>query len=231
MGARIFRMAWPILLSYVAVGVACGVLEAQAGMEPWMGFVLGATFLTGSGQFMMSNLWMAGVPIPSILVSLAAVSSRFALYSASLAPYLTDAGHKEALAVCSTLTEEGYGLSLSQFAKGGDWTARHAFLLNLMGLVTWAVSCAVGIVLGSAVDIPTAIAGFACTSLFICLLATQRLTRGTAVAAGAAAIAVLVCKCAGASGVAVPVGAVVGVVCALISDALRPGEVIGHASR
>ena len=224
---RIFKMAWPILLSYVAVGVACGVLESQAGMEPWMGFVLGATFLTGSGQFMMSNLWMAGVPIPSMLVSLAAVSSRFALYSASLAPHLAQASRMEALATCATLTEEGYGLSLSQFVTAQDWTARHAFVLNVMGLLTWSSSCAIGIALGSIVDIPTAVAGFACTSLFIYLLLSQRLTRGNAVAVCAA---VTVCKCTGVSAVAVPIGALAGVVCALGFGAVSHQKEDGHAA-
>lgn len=91
MARRVFALAWPVALSYIAVGLACGVLEATAGMVPWMAFVLGCTFLSGAGQFMMSNLWMAGVPMVSILVSVAAVSSRFALYSASLAPRLSHA--------------------------------------------------------------------------------------------------------------------------------------------
>lgn len=86
MARKVFVLAWPVALSYIAVGLACGVLEAKAGTAPWMAFVLGCTFLSGAGQFMTSNLWMAGVPMASILVSVATISSRFALYSASLAP-------------------------------------------------------------------------------------------------------------------------------------------------
>ena len=79
---RVMQMAWPVMLSYVAVGMPCGVLAAQAGMTPLMCLVLSATFVSGSGQFMMSNLWLAGVPAPSIAVSVAAISARFSLYSA-----------------------------------------------------------------------------------------------------------------------------------------------------
>ena len=45
-----------------------------------MVFALSSTFVTGSGQFMVCNLWLAGVPAASIVASVAAISSRFALY-------------------------------------------------------------------------------------------------------------------------------------------------------
>lgn len=81
---RVMQMAWPVMLSYVAVGMPCGVLAAQAGMTPLMCLVLSATFVSGSGQFMMNNLWLAGVPAPSIAASVAAISARFSLYAVSV---------------------------------------------------------------------------------------------------------------------------------------------------
>lgn len=137
---KIVKTVWPVMLTYVAIGAPCGMIMAQTGMEPWMVFALSSTFVTGSGQLMVCNLWLAGVPAPSIIASVAAISSRFALYSASIAPHLT------------------------------------------------------GAIVGAVVDVPTAIAGFVCTSLFICLLFSQRLSRGNVVAAGLAALSVAICK-------------------------------------
>ena len=44
---EVLSAAWPVMLSYVAVGLPCGVLAAKAGMAPLMNFVLSLTFLSG----------------------------------------------------------------------------------------------------------------------------------------------------------------------------------------
>ena len=75
---KIVRTVWPVMLTYVAIGAPCGMIMGQTGMEPWMVFALSSTFVTGSGQFMICNLWLAGVPAASIVASVAAISSRFA---------------------------------------------------------------------------------------------------------------------------------------------------------
>ena len=213
----VLSAAWPVMVSYVAVGLPCGVLAAKAGMGPLQNFVLALTFLSGGGQFMMSNLWLAGVPLGSIVASVAAVSTRFALYSASLAPYLERFGRRSALAISCCYTEEAYGITLDKLASGASWTAQDALALNLCVQLTWAASCAAGAALGTVVNVPTAIAGFAMTSLFIYLLYAQPHTRPTA---AAAALTVAACKWAGAAGVAVPLAALVGVAAGLAAGAL-----------
>ena len=201
---KIVRTVWPVMLTYVAIGAPCGMIMGQTGMEPWMVFALSSTFVTGSGQFMICNLWLAGVPAPSIIASVAAISSRFALYSASIAPYLTGASKRQTLAVAATLTEEAYGISLAKLVEGADWGPRESFVLNAILIATWGVSCTLGAVAGAVVDVPTALAGFVCTSLFICLLFSQRLSRGNVVAAVLAAVSVAICKFLGWTNIAVP---------------------------
>lgn len=174
---KIVRTVWPVMLTYVAIGAPCGMIMGQTGMEPWMVFALSSTFVTGSGQFMICNLWLAGVPAASIVASVAAISSRFALYSASIAPHLRGASKRQTLAVAATLTEEAYGISLAKLVEGEDWGPRESFVLNVILIATWGVSCTMGAIVGAVVDVPTAIAAFVCTSLFICLLFSQRLSR------------------------------------------------------
>jgi predicted branched-subunit amino acid permease len=70
------------------------------------------------------------------------------------------------------------------------------------------------------VDIPTAIAGFAMTSLFIYLLYAQPHTRGTACAALGAVVTVALCKWNGMGGVAVPLAALVGMAAGMASGLL-----------
>lgn len=221
---KIVRTVWPVMLTYVAIGTPCGMIMGQTGMEPWMVFALSSTFVTGSGQFMICNLWLAGVPAASIIASVAAISSRFALYSASLAPHLKGASKRQTLAVTATLTEEAYGISLANLVEKNDWGPRESFVLNVILIATWGVSCTAGAVVGAAIDVPSAIAGFVCTSLFICLLFSQRLSRGNVVAAVLAAVSVAICKFLGWANVAVPASVVVGVAIALVCDAVFDGR-------
>lgn len=222
---KVLAVAWPIMLSYIPLGLACGVLASKCGINPLMGFLTSVTLITGSGQFMISNLWLAGLPAFSIVASAAAVSLRFALYSASLSPYLKKASKRMSLALSYTLIEEAYGVTLSKLSEGEkSWTLRNALALNIVTILTWAVSVSAGSAIGAVLDIPTALAGFVMTALFVCLASSQLTSRGNVVAAVAAAVSVIVLKLVGLANVAVPFAAVIGVAAAFVAAGDAPAE-------
>ena len=222
---KVLAVAWPIMLSYIPLGLACGVLASKCGINPLMGFLMSVTLITGSGQFMISNLWLAGLPAFSIVASVAAVSLRFALYSASLSPYLKKASKRMSLALSYTLIEEAYGVTLSKLSEGEkSWTLRNALALNIVTILTWAVSVSAGSAIGAVLDIPTALAGFVMTALFVCLASSQLTSRGNVVAAVAAAVSVIVLKLVGLANVAVPFAAVIGVAAAFAAAGDAPAE-------
>ena len=128
------------------------------------------------------------------------------------------------LAVAATLTGEAYGISLARLVEGEDWGPRESFVLNVILIATWGASCTMGAIVGAVVDVPTAIASFVCTSLFICLLFSQRLSRGNVVAAVSGAVSVAVCKFLGLTNIAVPASVVVGIAIALACDAVLDGR-------
>ena len=105
-----------------------------------------------------------------------------------------------------------------------DWGPRESFVLNVILIATWGVSCTTGGIVGTVVDVPTAIAAFVCTSLFICLLFSQRLSRGNVVAAVSGAVSVAVCKFLGLTNIAVPASVVAGIAIALACDAVFDGR-------
>ena len=222
---KVLAVAWPIMLSYIPLGLACGVLASKCGISPLMGFLMSVTLITGSGQFMISNLWLAGLPAFSIVASVAAVSLRFALYSASLSPYLKKASKRMSIALSYTLIEEAYGVTLSKLPEGEkSWTLRNALALNIVTILTWAVSVSAGSAIGAVLDIPTALAGFVMTALFVCLASSQLTSRGNVVAAVAAAVSVVVLKLVGLANVAVPFAVVIGVAAAFVAAGDAPAE-------
>lgn len=205
------------MASYVPLGLACGVLGAKCGIDPARSLVLSLTTFTGGGQFMINNLWLAGMPVATIVASCGAIALRFALYSASLAPYLQGTRKRTSLALSATLIEEAYGVTLSKLSgKDPGWTFRDAFALNVATILTWAASVAVGAAVGNVIDVPTAAAGFTMTALFIFLLWGQLTSRNNVVAAAVAALAVVACKLVGLDSVAIPLAAVAGVAAAML---------------
>ena len=209
-----FDAAVPIMLGYVAIGIPCGILCASIGLDALQVFLLSALFYSGAGQFRVPNLYHAGAPLASIIASVSLVNTRQVLYSASFAPECEGASKRLSFLFAATVTDESYGVSIAKF-KEGDWSVGRALGVNLFSQSSWALSNVAGVLVGGIVDIPLQIAAFAMTSIFICLLFTQRLTSANVVAAASAAVGVFACKLLGLGGAAILVGAALGVAVAI----------------
>ena len=215
-----FKAAIPIMLGYVAIGIPCGILSASIGLNALQVFLMCALFYSGAGQFMIPNMWLAGSPIASIIASVSFVNTRQMLYSAAFAPWCEGAGKRLSFLFSATVTDESFGVNMRQFESGG-WDVARATLVNLCSQSSWTLSCVVGVFIGNAIGIPLAIAAFAMTSIFICLLVTQKVTAANLIAALCAMAGVFACKIVGLSGPAIFIGAIVGVACAFAYARIR----------
>ena len=215
-----FSAALPIMLGYVAIGIPCGILSASIGLGPLQVFLLSLLFYSGAGQFMIPNMFLAGSSLASIVASVSLVNTRQMLYAASFAPRCENVRKRLAFLFSATVTDESYGVNIAKFEEG-DWSVGRATLVNLFSQSSWALSNVVGALLGNALGIPLAIASFAMTSIFICLLCTQKVSVENVVAVAVSMAGVYVCKCAGLSGPAILIGAVLGVVAAMAASSLR----------
>lgn len=222
-----FSAALPIVLGYVAIGIPCGILCDSIGMNALQVFVMSYVFYSGAGQFMIPNLYLAGTPLVSIIASVSFVNTRQMLYSASFAPYAKDSSKPLAFLFAATVTDESYGVSIERFRQGG-WSVEKATCVNLFSETSWALSNVVGVLIGSLLGIPLAIASFAMTSIFICLMITQRLSLENVAAMISAMAGVYLCKLVGLTGPAILIGAIFGVVVAMILSKVR--KVSGKSS-
>ncbi len=210
------------MLGYVAIGLPCGILSASIGLNALQVFMMCVLFYSGAGQFMIPNMWLAASPLASIIASVSFVNTRQMLYSAAFAPWCEKAGKRLSFLFAATVTDESFGVNMRQFESGG-WSVARATLVNLFSQSSWTASCVVGVVIGNALAdfIPLAIAAFAMTSIFICLLVTQKVTAANVVAAVCAMAGVVACKALGLSGPAIFIGAIVGVACAFAFARIR----------
>ena len=215
-----FTAALPIVLGYVAIGVPCGILCDSIGLNALQVFAMSVLFYSGAGQFMIPNMWLAGAPIASIIASVSFVNTRQMLYSTAFAPHCIGVRKRLAFLFAATVTDESYGVNTLKFEEGG-WSVRRALFVNLFSCTSWTLSCTVGVLVGNAIGIPLAIASFAMTSIFICLLCTQKANVENVVAAAVAMLGVYVFKLVGLTGPAILLGAVAGVVAALCVSRVR----------
>lgn len=214
-------VALPIMLGYLAIGIPCGVMSAEAGLSAAWAFLVSCTFYSGAGQFMMASLWLAGTPVASMVASVSLVSTRQMLYSAAFSPHLSRTPKPLAALFAATVTDESFGVNLDRFAADGSWTPVRATLVNLMSMFSWAAANALGAVVGPALAIPTAVMSFAMTSIFVCLLVGQRWSRTTVVVVAVAAACVVALKWVGAGSLAVLLGALAGVGAGLACGVVR----------
>ena len=214
------KTALPIMLGYVAIGIPCGILCESVGVTAPQALMLSLVYYSGAGQFMIPNMWLAGSSVASIVLSVSMVNTRQMLYSAALAPACKDTPRPLAFLFAATVTDESYGVNTAMIERG-EWTAVRGSALNVFCCLSWSLSNAVGVLVGDALGIPLAIASFAMTSIFICLLVTQKVTVENVVAAAVAMVGVFAAKTAGLSGLAIVIGAVAGVVAAMLCERAR----------
>jgi 4-azaleucine resistance transporter AzlC len=211
-----FVAALPIVAGYVVLGVPCGILGAQAGMNPVQITLMSLLFYSGAGQYLIPTMWLAAAPIASIAASVSLVNTRQMLYGAALSRFCEHAGKHLSFLFAATVTDESFGVNIERFIDDDDWSIAKATGVNLFALVAWALANVLGALAGTLLSVPIALASFAMTSIFLCLLFMQSFSRPAAVAALVAAAGVLVCKLLGFAGAAIFVGAVLGIGAAML---------------
>ncbi len=208
---EVLSAALPVMLGYIFLGIPCGILCQQVGMSPLQVFLLSMLFYSGAGQYMIPNMWLAGSPALAIIASVTLVNSRQLLYGASLSRFCGTAKKKLSFLFGATVTDESFAVNLGRFEKG-SWSVGLATAVNISCQTTWALANVAGVVLGSLLTVPSALASFAMTSIFLCLLFSQKGTKANVAAALMAVLGVFVCKVIGLSGPAILIGALMGVV-------------------
>lgn len=113
-----FRQTLPIILGYVPVGFAYGVLAQKSGLSGINTILMSLLVFAGSAQLIAVGLFAAKAAPLAIVATTFVVNLRHLLMSAALAPYLRG-WSKSRLALFSyQLTDETFALHVGRFAKG-----------------------------------------------------------------------------------------------------------------
>ena len=143
----------PLLIGVFPFGLIYGVLAMGAGLSTTQAQAMSSIVFAGSSQFIATQLIGAGAPASILILTIAIVNLRHALYSASLAPYIKKLSPAWKGILAYLLTDEAYAISITHYERGGDIRLKNWFFLGAgLGLwTTWQISTAVGIFLGAVV--------------------------------------------------------------------------------
>jgi len=167
------RQVTPIIMGYVPVGAAFGVLAHKTGLS-MLSTVLMSTFVfAGSAQLIAVAMFASGLPPFSIIVTTCIVNLRHLLMSASLAPNLKGWGRVEMALFSYEITDESFAVHSSRFGAG-DTSKSVSFLINGLAHISWILASWIGFLAGSAVpDIRPLGLDYALPAMFIALLSMQ----------------------------------------------------------
>lgn len=147
------RAEAPLLIGVFPFGMIYGALALNAGLSTTAALLMSSIVFAGSSQFITAQLIHDAVPGFVILLTIAVVNLRHALYSASVAPYVASLPMRWKVLLSYLLTDEAYAATILHYEKEGITPYSHWFFLGAGFSLwfTWQVSTALGIFLGTAI--------------------------------------------------------------------------------
>lgn len=190
------RAGVPVVLGYLSIGFAAGVVERTAGLSVAEVMLLTLLLYAGAAQFVVASLVAAAAAPSTAIITVSLVNLRNLLLSAALAPHARRFAAWEQVAVGSQLTDETFVVAWNRLAGGSALDPRWMIGLNLVAYLAWALANLAGALLAGKVGDTRALGfDFALPAMFGALLVLQlfvleNLRRAIAVALLGAVVAI-----------------------------------------
>ena len=191
--AAAFPLTLPVLMGYLAIGVAFGLMLQSAGWGVGWAALMSLTIYAGSGQYLGVSLLAAGAPLAQVAFLTLMVNFRHLVYGLSMLEKFRGMGWRKLYMIFS-LTDETYALLSSAKAPEEVDEHRFFFAVALLDQSYWVLGSVIGSLLGSALGFDTTGVDFAMTALFLVIAVGQWRAAGSHVPAllgGAATLASL----------------------------------------
>lgn len=177
----------PIVLGYVPIGLALGVLAARAGLSPVETGAMSVFVYAGASQFIGVSMIASGVAPLTVALTTLLVNLRHVLMSAALAPYMGHIRRSHAAALSFFVTDESFAVSEATFRRDGRADAMYMVGLYVTAYASWVLATTAGAVISGAFVVPDGLGlEFALPAMFIGLLAGQLRDNTSVLVAGVA---------------------------------------------
>lgn len=166
---QVLIAALPIVMGYVPLGLACGVLAGSVGLSTADIALMSIFVFAGSGQFIALAMMGSGAAaISSIVLTTFIVNLRHLLYSSTLVKYIAGGSRGYHMAFAQEIVDETFAVNENRFSdEEVDWTLPQALGMSYAAHAAWIIATMLGQILGSMIEIDITLVGYTLTAMFI----------------------------------------------------------------
>ena len=168
-----FKYSFPVLLGYLAIGTAFGLLIADAGYPWWLALMMSIVMYAGTGQYAAVGLFAAGAGLWEAALVQLMINARHMAYGFSMLKRYANTGIFRYYLIFG-MTDETFAL-LSSLNDDEAGAGKGKFMLYVTALdqCYWAAGSVIGAAAGALLPFSTDGIGYALTALFVVLLIEQ----------------------------------------------------------
>lgn len=208
MSKRVFKQAFPIMASYILIGIVCGMVSYEVGFSVLQIALMSILVYSGAGQFMIAGMYGSGASILSIIITVLFLNIRFILLSLSSSKYIQNKSGLFLFLYAVTITDETFGVNYLLFEEG-NWQPEEALSFNIVNHITWIIGTVLGGMLVSVISLDTTVVSYGLTALFIFMAASQFVSRIYVITAAIAMVLTTILIGFTGSNISIVVGAVI----------------------
>lgn len=168
------KSALPIVLGYIPIGFAYGLLGVKSGFTISQVMALSLFVYAGSAQFIAISLLSAGTSVITLVTTIFIVNLRHFLYSTSLSQFMKYISRKRIPILSFFITDETYAVAITDLQNNNDYDKNYFYQLFLTSYTTWVLSSFLGSISGTLIGGSINIGlDFALPAMYIALLLMQ----------------------------------------------------------
>ena len=167
-----FLQTIPVMLGYIFLGIAFGLMLQDAGYSFWWAFFSSVFIYAGSMQFVLVTLLTGGVSLLYAAVMTLFINGRHLFYGLSFIEKFRSMGKCYPYMIFS-LTDETYSVLCGLKVPEGMNEKRISFLIALLDHSYWILGSVLGAVIGELITLDTTGIDFSMTALFVVIVLNQ----------------------------------------------------------
>ena len=167
-----FPVTVPVLMGYLAIGIAFGLMLQEIGYNFIWAFFMSLTIYAGSGQYLGVTLLATAAGLGTVAVMTLLINFRHLVYGLSMLEKFRGMGWRKLYMIFS-LTDETYALLSSARAPVGVDPRSFYFAIALLDQSYWVLGSVIGGVAGALIPFSTEGVDFAMTALFVVIAVDQ----------------------------------------------------------
>ena len=170
--AAAFPVTVPVLMGYLAIGMAFGFMLQAVGYNFIWAFFMSLTIYAGSGQYLGVTLLSTAAALGTVALMTLLINFRHLVDGLSMLEKFKGMGWRKFYMIFS-LTDETYALLASAQAPVGVNPRNFYFAIALLDQSYWIIGSVIGGVAGALIPVDTTGIDFAMTALFVVIAVDQ----------------------------------------------------------